>query len=151
MNVQPESKDEDESQDGEFDLRGVRVLVVEDEPDSREVIAATLEQYKAEAIAVASAKAGLAALEHFQPDVLVSDIAMPGEDGYSLLERVRFLPPERGGQIPAIALTAYAREEDRQQAFCAGFQQHLSKPIEPAQLATAILNLVRQNKVKFLP
>ncbi len=75
------------------------------------------------------------------PDVLVCDLAMPGEDGYSLIRMLRQFPPERGGQTPAVALTAYAREEDRHRALTAGFQMHLSKPIEPRQLVLAIARL----------
>lgn len=79
------------------------------------------------------------------PDVLISDIGMPGENGYSLIRKVRSLSPDKGGNIPAAALTAYARVEDRMQAIQAGFQLHLPKPIEPVELATVVASLVRRN------
>jgi CheY-like chemotaxis protein len=90
---------------------------------------------------VASARAAVEALERSTFDVLVSDIVMPDEDGYSLIRRVRAREPERGGDIPALALTAYARIEDRAAAIAAGYQQHAVKPIEPAELAAAVATL----------
>ena len=95
---------------------------------------------------VASSTEFLAALESFQPDVLVSDIGMPEVDGYTLLRQVRSLPPERGGQIGAIALTAYAGEMDQQKALAAGFQRHLAKPIEPHQLIQAVALVYRSGE-----
>jgi CheY-like chemotaxis protein len=88
-----------------------------------------------------SASEALAKFIEARPDVIVSDIGMPGEDGYSLIRKIRALPAERGGRTPALALTAYARGEDAQRAFAAGFQVHLAKPVEPAQLATVVANL----------
>jgi CheY-like chemotaxis protein len=85
-----------------------------------------------------------AAIELFQPDILVSDIGMPQVDGYTLLRQVRSLPPERGGEIPAIALTAYAGEMNKQQALAAGFQSHLSKPIDPNLLTETVTKLIRR-------
>lgn len=125
-------------------LKNLRVLVVDDEPDIRELLTFTLEHYGAEAMAVASAGEVLAAIEKFRPDVLVSDIGMAEEDGYTLIRKVRALSPERGGDIPAVALTAYAREEDRVQALAAGFQRHITKPIEPGELATVIESLAQR-------
>ncbi|PYN44373.1 MAG: hypothetical protein DME00_25000 [Candidatus Rokuibacteriota bacterium] len=119
-------------------LNGVRVLVVDDEGDARELMRAILAQCGAEVTAAATAQSALAALEQTPFDVLVSDIAMPEDDGYDLIRNVRALEAERGGQIPALALTAYARVEDRAAAISAGYQQHAAKPIEPAQLATAV-------------
>jgi CheY-like chemotaxis protein len=85
----------------------------------------------------------LASLESFQPDVLLSDIGMPDIDGYAPIQQVRALPPQKGGQVVAIALTAYAREEDRQRTLAAGSQHHTCKPIDPAKLAMAIGQLVK--------
>jgi PAS domain S-box-containing protein len=141
LNEQPESNEQDDLSNYELDLTGVRVLVVDDEPDTREFLAIALEQYQAEVMAVSSAREVSSSLRTFQPHILVSDIGMPGIDGYTLLRSIRSLPSEQGGQIPAIALTAYAREEDSQQALSAGFQVHLAKPIEPHLLAETIFLL----------
>ncbi|MEB3182394.1 MAG: response regulator [Nostocaceae cyanobacterium] len=129
----------------ELDLTGVRVLTIDDEPDSRELLSALLSASGAVVMTVTSAAEFLSALESFSPDILVSDIGMPGVDGYSLLKQVRSLPPERGGQIPAIALTAYAGEIDQQRAIAAGFQIHISKPVEPEQLLTSIAELLHNS------
>ncbi|BAZ32157.1 multi-sensor hybrid histidine kinase [Cylindrospermum sp. NIES-4074] len=123
-------------------LLGVRVLVVDDEADTREFITIALEQYQAEVQAVASVPEALAVIPQWKPDVLVSDIGMPQEDGYSLIRKLRSQPPEQGGKIPAAALTAYARAEDRMRAIQEGYQLHLPKPIEPAELATVVASLV---------
>ena len=122
-------------------LDGVLILVVDDEPDARELVRATLTQCGAEVTEVASVRAALEALEGARFDVLVSDIAMPDEDGYSLIRQVRSREAEGGGGIPALALTAYARIEDRMSAIDAGYQQHAIKPIEPAELAAAVATL----------
>jgi CheY-like chemotaxis protein len=124
-------------------LKGVRVVIVDDEPDSRDLLVAALEQCEAKVFAFASASEALAAVSQLKPDVLVSDIGMPLEDGYSLIRKVRQLSAEQGGQIPAIALTAYARAEDRTRAIASGFQIHISKPVEPTELATVVANLAR--------
>jgi PAS domain S-box-containing protein len=123
-------------------LFGVRVLVVDDEADSREFITTVLQQCHAEVQAVASVQEALEVLLVWKPDVLVSDIGMPQEDGYSLIRKLRSQPPEQGGKIPAAALTAYARVEDRMRAIQEGYQLHLPKPIEPAELATVVASLV---------
>lgn len=123
-------------------LTGLRVLVVDDEADARELIAAILGEYGAEVTAVASAGEALETLQHFKPNVLVSDIGMPGEDGYALIRNVRTLDAEQGGQIPAVALTAYARAEERILALTAGFQRHVPKPVNPEELAAIVANLV---------
>ncbi|WP_293210172.1 MULTISPECIES: ATP-binding protein [unclassified Microcoleus] len=128
--------------EAEQDLRGIRVLAIDDEADSREVIGAFLVMAGAEVMTVASAAEFMVALESFVPDVLVSDIGMPEVDGYSLIGYVRSLSPERGGLIPAIALTAYAGEINHQQALAAGFQRHISKPVEPNLLVGAIADLL---------
>nr|WP_242037701.1 response regulator [Coleofasciculus sp. FACHB-SPT9] len=130
-----------ESSVGSALLDGVRVLVVDDDTDTREFLTFMLEQYGAEAIAAASAQEAFERIPQVRPDVLVSDIGMPDEDGYSLLGKVRKLDASQGGETPAIALTAYAREEDRTQALSAGFQMHLAKPVEPDELANVVAKL----------
>jgi len=139
----PQQNQEIPSSNLVLDLTGVRVLVVEDELDSREFLIFVLEQYGATVMAAENAATGFEMLQQFQPDVLISDIGMPVEDGYHLIRRIRKLPAQQGGKILAIALTAYAKNEDSQQALAAGFQKHLSKPIEPAQLATAVVSLLK--------
>ncbi|OUL37245.1 diguanylate cyclase [Nostoc sp. T09] len=127
------------------DLKDVKILVVDDDTDTREFIAFLLEQHGATITAVASANEALSAFTQFQPDILLSDIGMPEMDGYMLMRQVRSLPPEQGGQISAIALTAYAGEIDYQQALTAGFQKHISKPVDPVRLVEAITDLVGKN------
>jgi PAS domain S-box-containing protein len=122
-------------------LKGVKVLLVDDESDTRDVFSFLLEQAGAEVVAVASAAAALSALPQLKPDLLLSDIGMPDTDGYQLMRQIRALPPEQGGTIAAIALTAYASELDQQQALAAGFQLHLAKPVEPEDLIGAIATL----------
>jgi CheY-like chemotaxis protein len=122
-------------------LDGVRILVVDDEPDARELLRAILAQCGGDVIVAAHARAALEALERAPFDVLVSDIVMPDEDGYDLIRQVRARGDQRGGQIPALAVTAYARVEDRTAAISAGYQQHAVKPIEPAELAAAVATL----------
>ncbi len=127
-------------------LEGLRILVVDDEPDARDLLVATLEQCGARATAVASAREALDSLKASQPDVLVSDIGMPVEDGYTLIRKVREL--EAGqvwkGRVPAIALTAYANDSARFSALEAGFHKHLAKPIEPSILIETIAGLVKE-------
>ncbi len=123
-------------------LQGVRVLVVDDEADSRDFLVFALLEYGAIATGVSSAASALEVLGSFKPDVLLSDIGMPEQDGYTFIRQVRVLPPALGGQIPAIALTAYAGDKDRQSAIAAGFQKHLSKPVVPDELIHAIAELV---------
>jgi hypothetical protein len=122
-------------------LQGLRVLVVDDEADTRDMLRAVLEHCHAEVITAGSASEALDAVERLRPDVLITDLGMPEEDGYSLIAKVRELPAERGGQIPAAALTAYVRAEDRVKVLRAGFQLHVPKPIEPAELVTVVANL----------
>lgn len=124
-------------------INGLRILVVDDDEDMRDLLAFMLETCGAEVITVASADAAIAVLKQASAslDILVSDIGMPGEDGYALLRRVRALKPENGGTIPAIALTAYARAQDRTAALLAGFQALVAKPVEPAELMAMIANL----------
>ncbi len=122
-------------------LEGVRVLVVDDEQDTLALLMTVLTESGAEVKAVASAADALESLQQDKPDLLLSDIEMPGEDGYSLIRRVRELEKGQGRSIPAIALTAHARATDRLHALSAGFQLHMSKPVEPAELVVAIANL----------
>ncbi|HEX8088630.1 MAG TPA: ATP-binding protein [Blastocatellia bacterium] len=122
-------------------LDGLRALVVDDEADAREMLEVLLNQFGAEVKASASAQEALKILEQWKPDVLVSDVGMPNEDGYSLIHQVRALDPARGGRTPAIALTGYSRQEDRSQLLAAGYQVHLSKPVDLSQLVDAILSL----------
>lgn len=123
-------------------LSGIRVLVVDDDADSRDFVAFILEQDGACVFTVSSAFEALQTLPQVKPDVLVSDISMPEMDGYMLIHQVRTWTPEKGGQIPAIALTAFARNNDQHKALKAGFQMHLSKPLNPEKLVAAIAKLV---------
>jgi CheY-like chemotaxis protein len=107
----------------------------------RELLSAVLGRCGATVVAVESTAAALAALDRCRPDVLLSDIEMPGEDGYSLIRKVRERPSERGGDIPAAALTAYARPEDRLQSLRAGFHRHVPKPVQPDELAELVASL----------
>jgi CheY-like chemotaxis protein len=134
-------------------LAGVRALIVDDEDEARTLLTLMLQEYDAEAQAVASGKEALELLagqtsdERF--DVLICDIGMPKEDGYTVMRKLRESPPDKGGAIPAIALTAYGGAEDRLRALSAGFQMHVTKPVEPAELAALIASLVRRtNKVE---
>jgi signal transduction histidine kinase/FixJ family two-component response regulator len=119
-------------------LHGFRILVVEDDADVRAAVAQLVEQAGAEVFALESGQLIESALIDHRPHVLLVDIGMPGEDGYSLIRRIRTLSPAAGGQTPAISLTAYARKEDRARALAAGFQNHLPKPVEAGQLFAAI-------------
>jgi CheY-like chemotaxis protein len=122
-------------------LDGVRVLVVEDESDVRDFLRVSLVHYGADVHVFATTAEALDAVESERPDVLVSDIGMPGEDGYSFIRRVRALGPDRGGQVPAAALTAYAKGEDSHRVLRAGYQVHLPKPVQPADLASVVATL----------
>jgi PAS domain S-box-containing protein len=123
-------------------LDGLRVLVVDDDLDNREFIAFVLEQQQAQVIMAASAKEAFNIVSQSDIDILICDIGMPDEDGYSLIRRIRLLPSVTKSRIPAIALTAFAKEEDRQEALEAGFQQHLSKPVNPDDLIEVVVSLV---------
>ncbi|MCA1616121.1 MAG: response regulator, partial [Acidobacteria bacterium] len=123
-------------------LDRLRVLVVDDEEDTRDLLRTMLEQCGSEVVTAGSAMEALEALEKSKPDVLISDIGMPEEDGYALIRKVRALSAARGGKVPAIALTAYARTDDRVRALVAGFQVHLPKPIEPVELVAVVASLV---------
>jgi len=122
-------------------LSGVRVVVVEDEADTRELLVMALQQCGAEVAAYGSAAEALAALDRAVPDVLLSDIGMPVQDGYDLIHKLRARGPGRGGDVPAAALTAYARAEDRLRALEAGYQTHLAKPVDPSELISTVARL----------
>jgi CheY-like chemotaxis protein len=125
-------------------LKGLRVLVVDDEHDARDRIRVVLTGRDAEVVVAGSAVEALAEMERGRFDVLVSDIGMPGMDGYALISKIRQLPVERGGRIPAAALTAYAGVEDRMRVLSAGYQIHIPKPVEPAELTTVVANLAER-------
>jgi signal transduction histidine kinase/CheY-like chemotaxis protein len=122
-------------------LEGLRVLVVDDEHDAVEIIGRVIAQSGADVRTCRSTHEALEMLREWKPDVLMSDIAMPGDDGYSLIHKVRSLSDESGGRIPAAALTAYARDEDRQLALAAGYQMHVSKPVSSRQLVATVAHL----------
>jgi CheY-like chemotaxis protein len=125
----------------ESTLKGTRVLVVDDEADSREVASMILARCGAEVHVAASASEAFELFARQMPDVLVADIEMPGEDGYSLLRRIRVLPLREGGHTPAVALTAYAGAQDRARLLDAGFHRHVPKPIQPSELISAVATL----------
>lgn len=125
-------------------IDGLRVFVLDDEPDTLSLLVMALEHYGAEVRAAQTVTGALQILATWRPDVIVSDIGLPGEDGYSFIGKVRVMRPRTGGVIPAIALTAYARPSDRVRALGSGFDMHLVKPIEPLDLISAILTLVRR-------
>ncbi|MFB2818498.1 PAS domain S-box protein [Umezakia ovalisporum] len=129
------------SPSGSLNLSRMKILVVDDDPDSRDFIGLVLTIYGAEVTKAASAWEALQIIVESQPDVLVTDIGMPYMDGYELLQKLRALPKEIGGQVPAIALTAFAAEFDQQQAIAAGFQMHIPKPVQPETLAAAVVQL----------
>ncbi|MBD2437029.1 response regulator [Nostoc sp. FACHB-110] len=124
-------------------LAGLKVLIVDDETDTRNFLAFMFEEYGAIVTAVASVDTALAILEQTKPDFLISDIGIPEQDSYNLIHKVRALPPEYGGSIPAIALTAYSREEDRLKILAAGFQQYLTKPVDPDNLIDVVTSVLK--------
>ncbi|MBD2205968.1 PAS domain S-box protein [Calothrix sp. FACHB-1219] len=146
LSVESESDRPEELPADILDLTGIKVLTIDDEADSRDFIEFLLAEYGAEVMTVASSGEFLTAIASFQPDIIVSDIGMPEVDGYTLMRQVRKLEAEQGGKIPAIALTAYAGEINQQQALAAGFQRHLSKPIDPDLLILAIAQLLGMEK-----
>jgi len=143
LNVALQIQQTDESLQQVLDLTGIRVLAVDDDPDTRELLKVLLTEYGAEVLIVSSGAEVLENLEFFQPDVLVSDLGMPNIDGYTLIQYIRTLPHEKGGQTPAIALTAYARIDDHQRAITSGYQQYLTKPLEPEHLLQAVIAIVK--------
>ncbi|HEY8459183.1 MAG TPA: PAS domain S-box protein [Blastocatellia bacterium] len=127
-------------------LKGIKVLVVDDDEDARNVLKAALNSYGAEVTTATGAPQALDALASEKMDVLVSDINMPEMDGYELIRRVRAMEPEKGGRIPAVALTAYARAEDRLRALQSGYQTHVPKPVEPSELEIVVATLAKSFK-----
>jgi len=127
-------------------LKNRRILIVEDDVDTQELLKTVLEQHGAEVITVDSGASALREIARAKPDVIVSDIGMAGQNGYELIRNIRSLDPEKGGHIPAIALTAYAAPSDRRRALLAGFQTHLPKPVEPDDLLAVILSLTYQQE-----
>jgi CheY-like chemotaxis protein len=128
------------------ELSGLRVLLIDDETDSRDLINLVLESCGAMVETAGSAAEALELMKNYRFEVIISDIGMPEEDGYSLIRRIRDLPNEQGGNVPAIALTAYARAEDRVQALRSGFQMHIAKPVESSELIAAVANLAGRIK-----
>jgi PAS domain S-box-containing protein len=148
-NLTPESKqllEADKISTEGLNFNGLRILVVDDEPDTLEILRIVLKQYGANVRIAVSAADALVVFHEWKPDLLISDLGMPGEDGFSLISKIRALTEEDGGNIPAAALTAYARDEDRIRAINAGFQIHISKPIEPNRLAAKIAELAEIEK-----
>jgi CheY-like chemotaxis protein len=132
--------------DGPPELIGLKVLVVDDEADVRDLVTTLLEQCGVIVEDASSVAEAWKAIERRMPDVLISDIGMPSEDGYSLIRRVRALPVAEGGALPAASLTAYAGIEDRRRAMMAGFNMHLPKPVDPSELVAVVANLARLAK-----
>jgi CheY-like chemotaxis protein len=122
-------------------LRGIRILAVDDEADARELLREVLAGRGAEVSVASSAGEALDLLVKERPHVVIADLAMPGEDGYTFMNHVRALPPNAGGIAPALALTAFASAEDRSKAIRAGFQMHVAKPVNPAELVSVVRNL----------
>jgi len=141
--VEPEPSSDDRHSESATDLTGVHVLVVDDDADMRELAAFTLTQSGAQVTTAASGVQALTLLNQSVPDLLLCDIGMPEMDGYSLIRQIRKWSHQQGGTIPAIALTAYAGEINQQQALAAGFQMHISKPVEPEELVKAIAHVLR--------
>jgi PAS domain S-box-containing protein len=141
----PPLADGEDPCDNAKSLEGLRLLVVDDEPDTRDMLNAALRQCGADVRASASAGEAVEELQRWRPHVIVADIGMPVEDGYDMIQRIRKLGPEQGGRTPAIALTAYARAEDRERALRAGYQEHIPKPVEPDDLVEAIAKLAGRN------
>jgi PAS domain S-box-containing protein len=137
------SRERDQSDDRPPD--GLRVLLVDDEEDAREALRLILQQNGMVVTTATSVREAFDLVLQLQPDILLSDIAMPGEDGLSLIRRVRLLPPDGGGLIPAAALSAYAGAADRRSALLAGFQHHVAKPVDPARLLAIIAKLARSH------
>jgi CheY-like chemotaxis protein len=124
------------------DLRGLRVLVVEDEGDTRDILDVLLRESGAEVLAVPDADAAMRAMQTRPPDVLISDIGMPEMDGYDFIRRVRRLAPEKGGRVPAIALTAFAHGSDHREALRAGYDRHLAKPVDAVTLTRTVRDVL---------
>jgi CheY-like chemotaxis protein len=142
--VHPAARDLLPESDYEERLDGVKILVVDDEPDTRDLLKTGLQKGGAQVLLASSAAEAYEVLSREQPDLLISDIGMPDEDGYEMIRRIRTVSRENGGKIPAIALTAYARTEDRLNALRAGYQMHVPKPVELAELVAVASSLVKR-------
>jgi signal transduction histidine kinase/CheY-like chemotaxis protein len=129
------------------ELTGLRVLAVDDEPDARDLLASALSQFGAEVRTVASVRDALETFARWRPHVLVADVGMPIEDGFDLIRQVRALAPSSGGAVPAVAVTAYAQDEDRVRALSAGFQEHMAKPVLPEELAIVVAQLASRDRL----
>jgi CheY-like chemotaxis protein len=128
-------------------LEGLRILVVDDEPDALDMLVSLFAQAGAEVASGASARQALDLLAIWSPSVIVTDVGMPGEDGYQLIGKIRSMKPEQGGDIPAVALTAYATAEDKARALSSGFQAHVAKPVEPTEIISVIAKLAPRARV----
>jgi CheY-like chemotaxis protein len=128
-------------------VEGLRVLVVDDDADARLVMSRILSEGGAVVKTASSVAEAMVELQRGLPAIILSDIGMPVEHGYDLIRKVRALPPAEGGRVPAVALTAFARSEDRQRALLAGFQIHVAKPVEPSELLTVCASIA-QSSVK---
>ena len=138
-----------EPRDTGEDLRGIEILLVEDEPMAREVMQRVLEQYGIQVRAVNSAARARQAFEVRRPDLIVADISMPDEDGYSLLMSLRRIEQEqKTARVPAVAVTAFARSEDRQRALASGFDEHLQKPVDPQRLTGVLAKLLQERNTR---
>ncbi|MGZ3672429.1 MAG: response regulator, partial [Bdellovibrionota bacterium] len=124
-------------------LQGIRILLVDDETSTTEAISALLSEYGAKVETAKSAAEAMIVLKKSRPDIIVSDIAMPGEDGYTLLRKIRAMEKGKARPLPAIAMTAFAGEDDRQRAMEAGFSAHVSKPVDLAYLSSVIAHVIR--------
>jgi signal transduction histidine kinase/CheY-like chemotaxis protein len=137
--------DSDHDEEAADLLRDVRILVVDDQEDARDLLQTMLSQYGALVTTVDSARAALDEIDHRPPDVVLSDVGMPREDGYDLIRQLRLRPSHRGGRIPAIAVTAYASVADRATALESGYQAHIAKPFDPVQLARTVVSVRREH------
>lgn len=124
-----------------LDLSGVRVLVVDDEPDARQLITRILETCHVDVVTATNVEEAIVEVQRRPPDVLISDLGMPNRDGYDLIRAVRAMPQGSGGRIPAAALSAFARSEDRRRAMMSGYQTHVAKPVEPGELLAVVASL----------
>jgi len=138
-------------EENEPSLADLKILIVDDEADTRDIIQRTLESRDAAVWTAASAGEALTLLGRERPHILISDIGMPHEDGYWLIRQVRALDPDRGGAIPAVALTAFARSEDRRRALRSGYQAHIAKPVEPAELMVVVAGLAGRTASRIAP
>jgi len=142
--VHPEARDLLPPDEGTDRLDGLSILVVDDEPDTRELLKQGLEYCGAKVSVAGSAAEAIDSLVSSVPDILISDVGMPGTDGYDLIRQIRGLPKNNGGRVPAIALTAYTRTEDRLHALRAGYDMHVPKPVELAELVAVAASVLRR-------